>query len=173
MSAARLLMTALLVSILLAGCGFHLRGTQSLPEDANYVVIRSVEPHAPLARSLDKRLEVYDIEGGSNYPTEAQQSFVVIELLPEQLERRLLSVFSTGQVAEYELIFGVRYKVTFPGQQPIPAYFEILRDYQDDPDQVLAKSRELDLVLDEMRREAADRIIRRLPSQATQTVPVQ
>ena len=47
------------------------------------------------------------------------------------------------------------------------ATFDVMRDYQDDPDQVLAKSRELELVLDEMRAEAADIIIRRLSSQAS------
>lgn len=40
--------------------------------------------------------------------------------------------------------------------------FQLTREYQDDPDQVLAKSRELDLILAEMRRQAADRIIRQL-----------
>ena len=50
------------------------------------------------------------------------------------------------------------------------AQFEVVRDYQDDPDQVLAKSRELELMLDEMRDEAADIIIRRLSSQAVAAV---
>jgi len=40
--------------------------------------------------------------------------------------------------------------------------FDVTRDYQDDPDAVLAKSRELDLVLGEMRQQAAERIIRQI-----------
>lgn len=88
-------------------------------------------------------------------------------LLPEKLERRLLSVYASGQVAEYELIYTVRYRVQFPDEEAIMATFDVMRDYQDDPDQVLAKSRELELVLDEMRAEAADIIIRRLSSQAS------
>ena len=46
----------------------------------------------------------------------------------------------------------------------------VAREYQDDPDQVLAKSRELDLVLDEMRAESADRMIRLLSSQYTEAL---
>ena len=80
----------------------------------------------------------------------------------------MLSVFPTGQVAEYELIYSVNYTVTFPGEPPQDSYIEVLREYQDDPNELLAKSRELDLVMSEMRQEAADRIIRLLPSQAPQ-----
>jgi LPS-assembly lipoprotein len=46
----------------------------------------------------------------------------------------------------------------------------VAREYQDDPDQVLAKSRELELVLNEMRTESADRMIRLLSSQYTQAL---
>ena len=87
-------------------------------------------------------------------------------LLPEKLERQLLSVYPSGQVAEYELIYVVRYRVQFPDKEAVMAQFEVVRDYQDDPDQVLAKSRELELMLSEMRDEAADIMIRRLSSQA-------
>ena len=54
----------------------------------------------------------------------------------------------------------------FPDKEAVMAQFEVVRDYQDDPDQVLAKSRELELMLSEMRDEAADIMIRRLSSQA-------
>ena len=153
-----------------AGCGFHLRGSQTLPPDINAVTSTSVVAHSLLKRELDERLNVYEIPR-KPFDTVTRSDLsdtVIIRLLPETIERRLLSVFSTGQVAEYELIYGVNYTVTFPGHDPINAYFEIMRDYQDDPDKVLAKSRELDLVVSEMRKEAADRIIRRLALQASE-----
>jgi LPS-assembly lipoprotein len=152
---------------ILSGCGFHLRSAPSLPDDVNAVIIGSAKAHAPLSRALYKRLTVYGLNGVYQQQlTEESMSGVAVYLMPEALERRLLSVYPSGQVAEYELIYNVRYKVQFPGQQAILANFEVIRDYQDDPDQVLAKSRELDLVLEEMRVEAADIIIRRLSSQA-------
>jgi LPS-assembly lipoprotein len=42
--------------------------------------------------------------------------------------------------------------------------FEINRDYQDDPDNALAKSRELTLMLSEMRQQAAVSIVRNIAS---------
>ncbi|MBU2977020.1 LPS assembly lipoprotein LptE [Alteromonas sp. C1M14] len=165
----RLCFIATLLS--LTSCGFHLRGNQALPPSVNYVAMSSAQAHSPLARALKKRLKVYNIQGGSIADSPSPDTSVHIDIQPEQLERRLLSLFASGQVAEYELIYGVGYTVTFPDKAPIKAYFEVLRDYQDDPEQVLAKSRELELVLSEMRDEAADKIIRRLTTQASQSTP--
>lgn len=160
---------ALLIPLLclaLAGCGFSLRGSQALPAELQQVAVSAVKPHALLKRELKARLQVYQIPHVATQEVEDNAATVLIRLQPETLERRLLSVFSTGQVAEYELIYGVTYQVIFPDKEPLQASFEILRDYQDDPDKVLAKSRELDLVVSEMRQEAADRIIRQLTRQA-------
>lgn len=155
----------LLVAGFITGCGFHLRSAPTLPDNVNTVVIDSARAHAPLAKALNERLNVYGLSKTGSSVSDRNQS-VNIYLLPENLERRLLSVYASGQVAEYELIYIVRYRVLFPDSDPIVAQFEVVRDYQDDPDQVLAKSRELELVLDEMRTEAADILIRRLSSQA-------
>ncbi|WP_218353014.1 LPS assembly lipoprotein LptE [Alteromonas lipotrueiana] len=156
-----------LACLTLAGCGFSLRGSQALPAELQQVALSAVKPHALLKRELKARLKVYQIPHIEASELAGSANTVLIRLQPETLERRLLSVFSTGQVAEYELIYGVNYQVVFPNKEPLYASFEVLRDYQDDPDKVLAKSRELDLVVSEMRREAADRIIRQLARQAS------
>jgi len=159
---------AVIVGVLaLAGCGFHLRSGPSLPDNINTVAIESARAHAPLARALKTSLNVYGLDA---VPTDTNAKNVNIYLLPEKLERQLLSVYPSGQVAEYELIYVVRYRVQFPGKEAQMAQFEVVRDYQDDPDQVLAKSRELELMLHEMRNEAADIIVRRLSSQAVASV---
>jgi LPS-assembly lipoprotein len=89
---------------------------------------------------------------------------VIVYLRSDQLERRLLSLFSTGQVAEYELVYTIKYHIQFPAQDAQEIEFDVTREYQDDPDAVLAKSRELDLIQNEMRQEAANRIIRQVAS---------
>ncbi len=155
--------------MLISGCGFSLRGSQALPESLTQVAITAPSQYSPLSRALAKRLPVYQLTSIIN-PTassleEKTLETVVIQLQPEQFERRLLSVFSTGQVAEYELIYTVKYQVLFPNKLPIPNVLTVAREYQDDPDQILAKSRELNLILNELRREAADRLIRLLSSQ--------
>jgi len=158
----------LLVPLIAAtGCGFALRGNLPLPENTSGVAVSAASVQGRLARHFEERLSVYQIPYISDAST---PSAILVQLQPESLERRLLSVFPTGQVAEYELIYSVAYTVKFPGKEVIESRIEVLRDYQDDPDQVLAKSRELELVVSEMRKEAADRIIRLLSSQASTAV---
>jgi len=162
------------IMTLLQSCGFKLRGSQALPDDITSVILVANFNYSPLQRALDRRLPVYQLQSRvverKALNTITDLNSVAIILQPESLERRLLSVFSTGQVAEYELIFSVNYQVIFPNSEPIKASMTVAREYQDDPDEVLAKSRELDLVLDEMRNETADRMIRLLSSQYTSAV---
>jgi LPS-assembly lipoprotein len=170
----KLVFVVAIMATMLQGCGFKLRGSQALPSYLSNVVILSQFDYLPLSRALDKRLPVYQLNsivGEKKIPEGIEPTtVVVIKLQPEVLERRLLSVFSSGQVAEYELIYSVNYDVIFPFAEPISASMTVAREYQDDPDQVLAKARELELVVDEMRNESADRIIRLLSSQYSQAL---
>lgn len=159
--------------LVLSACGFTLRGSQALPDHIDTVVLYSPIQASGLYRALQKRLPVYQLRGLSHDATElnqvAKQAYVEITLQPENLERQLLSVFSSGQVAEYELIYTVDYEVSFPNSESISNTLVVSREYQEDPRQILAKSRELELVLNEMRDESADRIIRLLSSQYSLT----
>jgi LPS-assembly lipoprotein len=59
-------------------------------------------------------------------------------------------------------MYTVRYQLAFSADDVRSYEFELNRDYQDDPNVALAKSRELDLMLSEMRKEAATKILRDL-----------
>jgi LPS-assembly lipoprotein len=150
------------LSLLLSACGFKLRGDYQIPEQFKQLHVASRQSHAPMQRTLKARLSSFDIALIDD-PIEAQQSNTsVIVLQPERLERQLLSLFATGQVAEYELIYTLNYQVITPNEEPFDFTVDIIREYIDDPDAVLAKSRELDLIVSEMREQAADNVIRQL-----------
>ena len=61
-------------------------------------------------------------------------------------------------------MYTIKYQIQFPTQDALEQEFDVTREYQDDPNAVLAKSRELDLIQNEMRHEAANRIIRQIAS---------
>ena len=174
----RLRMNTLLllcVSQFVLSCGFQLRGSQALPENFSDVAIKASSQYAALARTLDDRLPVYQLNGtliaSQNMVESSYEETVLLNIQPESLERRLLSLFSSGQVAEYELIYSVDYEVFFPHRETIEHTIVVAREYQEDPNQILAKSRELEDVIQEMRNDVADRMIRLLSSQyATSTV---
>ncbi|MDT0594511.1 LPS assembly lipoprotein LptE [Glaciecola petra] len=166
------LLVVLIFSI--SACGFQLRGSQALPVNLTQVLIQAPLQYSPLSRALETRLPVYQLNGligdiNTILPQDMPKT-VVLLLQPEQFERRLLSVFTTGQVAEYELVYTIDYQILFPGKQSMSESLTVSREYQDDPDQILAKSRELDLVLEELRNETADRIIRLMSSQYNSSV---
>lgn len=155
------------VVLTLVGCGFKLRGDYGLPADIQQLQLLATQKNTPLHRILGKQLQglnidVWDHAVSANQVEE--QVDAIVYLTSDQLERRLLSLFSTGQVAEYELVYTIKYQLQFPAQDAQEIEFDVTREYQDDPDAVLAKSRELDLIQNEMRQEAASRIIRQIAS---------
>lgn len=153
-------LTALLALTLLvsAGCGFHLKGDYLIPETLQTLRLESSDEYGELHRLVGDRLRLSDIE------VVESDSAPRLWLGDDNLERSTLSLFPSGQVAEYELIYSVKFAVGFQGKPSQSFDLEIRRDYLDDPRTALAKNRELDLLLKEMRAEAADRIIRTLSS---------
>ncbi|WDE13348.1 LPS assembly lipoprotein LptE [Thalassomonas haliotis] len=145
-----------LITSLLSGCGFKLRGDYLLAPELKTLYISSQDIHGELTRTVKQHLIINQVEVLES----PQQDKPVLRILKDELNRRTLSVFANGQVAEYELIYTVKYQLVFAGQAPRDYSFDLYRDYQDDPDLALAKSRELSLMLKEMRRSAADRILR-------------
>lgn len=153
-----LMWTGLLLagSLLLTSCGFHLRG--SLPLERYPAIFVDAKKHSELASLLSEQLESNAVK----LLTKLDPKAPALMLQQDSLERRTLSLFPNGQVAEYELIYRVKYQVLLPGQDIQEFQFELTRDYQDDPNLALAKAKELDLLLQELRSQAAGRIIRQL-----------
>lgn len=151
-----LLPVLLLASLLLGSCGFHLRGQLPL---AKYPAIHlQGDRHSQLLTELSMQLSRNNVQ----LPEQSSTSIPQITLDRDSLQRRTLSLFPNGQVAEYELIYTVNYQLQLPNQEPVPYQIELFRDYQDDPNRALAKARELDLLLAELRGQAVARIIRQL-----------
>lgn len=157
----------MICSALLSGCGFKLRNDFELDDKFRKLRVLNMHQHSQLTDVLINRLNVYQVEVINKTLAKTHHEFKVysVVLAPERMERKLLSLFPTGQVAEYELLYFCDYQVQSPEGETKQYSFQLSREYQDDPDQVLAKSRELDLILTEMRTQAADRIIRQLSVQ--------
>ncbi|WP_448210906.1 LPS-assembly lipoprotein LptE [Colwellia sp. MEBiC06753] len=146
--------------ILLNACGFRLRGDSLLSPELQTLYISSVDQHGELTRLVKQHLTNNQVTIVKTPRVELPE----LRILKDKLNRRTLSVFPNGQVAEYELIYTVKYQLRIANQEPQEFSFDLYRDYQDDPDRALAKSRELSLLLNEMRRVAADKILRDMAS---------
>lgn len=150
------LVTIVTLISLISSCGFHLRGDYFLSDELQTLYVSSSDIHGELTRLVKQHLTHNQVkvlkQKNANVPE--------LRIMPDKLDRRTLSVFENGQVAEYELIYAVHYQLRFTNEEPQNFHFELNRDYQDDPSLALAKSRELSLLLSEMRTSAADKILR-------------
>ena len=155
---------ALLLTLtsVLSACGFHLRGDYLLADELQTLYVSSSDVHGELTRMVKQHLVRNHVKVLKHKNAQAPE----LRIVSDKLDRRTLSVFQNGQVAEYELIYAVHYQLRFsannnkPAEEPLNFRFELNRDYQDDPNAALAKSRELSLLLSEMRKSAADKILR-------------
>ena len=148
------------LSMLLSACGFRLRGDFLLAPELQTLYVSSVDKHGELTRLVKQHLTLNQV----NIVNTPRAELPELRILKDELNRRTLSLFPNGQVAEYEIIYTVRYQLQMANQEPQRFNFELYSDYQDDPDRTLAKSRELALLLKEMRQLAADRILREMAS---------
>jgi len=146
------------LSTLLNGCGFKLRGNYLLPEDLKSLYVSSTDKHGELTRLVKQHLRINKVNVVEQFSADIPE----MHILKDSLDRRTLSVFPNGQVAAYELIYTISYQLRFSNEESQTLSFEFNRDYQDNPNIALAKSRELSLMLSEMRKEAADKILRSL-----------
>ena len=150
------LITALTLFSLLSSCGFHLRGDYLLSDELQTLYVTSSDVHGELTRLVKQHLSHNQVKVLEHKKAKVPE----LRIMSDTLDRRTLSVFENGQVAEYELIYAVHYQLRFANEEPQDFHFELNRDYQDDPSLALAKSRELSLLLSEMRTSAADKILR-------------
>ncbi len=146
----------LCLTSLISSCGFQLRGDYLLSDELQTLYVSSSDVHGELTRLVKQHL----IRNKVNVLKHKNVTAPELRIMSDKLDRRTLSVFQNGQVAEYELIYAVHYQLRFANEESQNFRFELNRDYQDDPNLALAKSRELSLLLSEMRSSAADRILR-------------
>ena len=153
----RLLAAALLAtSLVLAGCGFQLRGQTSLPFASLYVPGSS-----PLAVELKRNIVSGTQTKIVESVTDSQAQLLIAN---EVREKVILSLNSAGRVREYQL----RYKLAFrvidgKGRDYLPLNeIALTRDISFNDAQILAKETEEALLYRDMQTDMVQQILRRL-----------
>ena len=151
------------LSLLLAGCGYHLRGgggSQVELQDQRIFLVQSKAGN--LARELRPLLG----DAGANLANTRSDAEYVLSLENEKMDRDVLSVSpQTGKAEEYQLTYTVVMNVSRIGKEkPLVRDQKIMlqRDFTFDQDAVLGKFSEEELLRDELLREAAEQVLRRL-----------
>ena len=152
-------------ALLLAACGFQLRGQAALPFNSLYVQAAGT---SPFALQLKRAVRSGSGTRLTERPNEAE---VVLHILAELQEKEILSLGAGGRVREFQLRYRVQYRLTDEqNREHIPATEIILkRDYSFNDEQALSKESEEALLYRDMRNDAVQQLVRRLQAAKLQS----
>jgi LPS-assembly lipoprotein len=148
----------LAATLLVAACGFQLRGTATLPFNSMYV---QAAPASQLATQLKRTV----LAGtGTRIAERPEQAEVILHILNELQEKQILSLSGGGRVSEFQLRYRVAFRLTdTKNREHIPASEIVMqRDFSFTDNQALSKESEEALLYRDMRDDAVGQLVRRL-----------
>jgi LPS-assembly lipoprotein len=149
---------ALLLVVLLTGCGFQLRGSYNLPWETLHIGL----PENTELYFLIKR----GIEAGSltKVVTDAKQANASLVILRNDQHKSILSLSAKGLVREFQLTRTLSYRIQdASGKELIPINQIILqRDLTFDDERIFAKEAEEVMIWREMQQDMVQQLLRRL-----------
>ena len=155
------LLIAVIVLMLsqLSACGFRLRGAITLPESLSTVSIEGTTEYTDIGRVLHRSLK-----RGGVIITSADEAVLRLQILKDEIVRRVLSVDATGKANEYELKHLLRYSaIDNTGKVLIEAQdISTVRAYKFDPNTILAKGDEEQKLRKAMVLSSAQQLLRQL-----------
>ncbi|WP_291994302.1 LPS assembly lipoprotein LptE [Candidatus Accumulibacter sp. ACC003] len=144
--------------VLLAGCGFQLRGSYSLPYESIYL---AMPDYSVVGADLKRAIRSSGTTRLALTASDAQ-----VTLLPgaEYRDRIILSVSGTGRVSELRLRYLYTYRVIDGKGLDLapPGTIELIRDLTYDDSNVLAKQQEETLLWRDMENDLVHQLMRRL-----------
>ncbi len=156
--ARRGLLGATLLAAGLAGCGFQLRGMQTLPFETIFV---NAPPNSPLGTTLTRQ-----IRAGTNTHTVADVKLAgaVLDIQGESQTKEVLTLNAQGRAVEYRLVYRLRFRLhDGKGQEFIaPTELRAQRDISFNDSQVLAKESEETLLYHDMQTDLVQQMLRRI-----------
>ena len=154
----RNLLTGLILTLLLAACGFQLRGVANLPFESLYV---DGGGNPALAAEVSRAIR----SGTQTKLTDkADDAQAVLQVQGAAREKRILALSGAGRVREYELIYRVGFRLMDKeGRDLIPTQpIEMRRAMLYDDALVLAKEQEEALLYRDMQNDMLGQLMRRL-----------
>ena len=143
-------LSLIFLSFILAGCGFQLRGSF----DADFKSIAIYGGSEGINKHITKRFKQNGIKIDLTNPEKT------LEILNDRLDKRILSLSSSGSVKEYELIYIVSYRYkSFNSDWSGEIKKEVLRDYTYDDNNRVAKDLEEKNIVQQMRDEIVKSIV--------------
>jgi LPS-assembly lipoprotein len=153
----RALFVACLAASLMA-CGFHLRGAADVSFSSIFIQGNTLVINKKLVKSLNTN--------GVKVLPSAEGAELLLEMIGEESEKRILSLAGRGTVNEFELYYRVHYRTKLAGSElwnPTQTV-EARRDFTYDDANLLAKQGEEKRLNENMQQDVLSNLMRRLSS---------
>lgn len=147
----------LLFVLVVSACGYHLRGSIDLPEELKSIYLQGAS--GQLTKQFKRTLR----SSGGELVENIEQAGMVVDVVKERMDRRVLSLSTSGRANEYELNYLLDFIFLDAQGQALSELqkIELSRDYFNEQEEVLGKNNEEDLIRDEMYRQAVQSIFNR------------
>jgi LPS-assembly lipoprotein len=145
------------LALLLAGCGFRLRGTAEVPFESVYI------PNATAGIALDLKRNI--LAGTkARVVDDPKEAEAVMQFTEETRQKEILSLTSAGRVREFLLRYRVGWRVQdSKGADFVPQNtIALTRDVTFNDAEILAKEQEEQLLFRDMQTDMVQQIMRRL-----------
>lgn len=155
---------ALFISFMLAGCGFHIRGSLVGAAEFGSIFV-DAERDLSIAEEVREAL----IDSSFTLAANRDSASILLRLDNENQNQRVVSVTSDGTVSEVELTHAVNMLIAESDGGRLPVYkegqlsnlVEVSREFTSDETGVLGKQNEARILRDEMKRDLVRQIILR------------
>ena len=149
-----------MLALVIAGCGFQLRGTAEVPFETLYLPGAQTGIALDLKRTIQAgtRVKVVDDPKGAQ---------AILHFTEETKQKEILSLTGTGRVREFQLRYRVGFRVADgkgAGDYVPQSTIQLTRDVTFNDTEILAKEAEEQLLFRDMQSDMVQQIMRRLAS---------
>lgn len=147
--------------LILVGCGFYLRGTQPLPDIIKQLTILPDTPNDRFQRGLRRSLNLLDVQ-----IVPPSQASSILTILQAGDSTQVLARAPDGSVSSIAINYSVTFSLTTSDFEPLITNqtINLTRTLPTSDDVILSKSQEQTVIINELRQDAANQIIRVLES---------
>lgn len=157
----RTLVLMLAVAMLLAACGFQLRGEADLPPQMTLTQLVVDDPYSPLAKRVQTMLEQNGVKFVSG-----SEATAILEIPVNQVTTSVLTIADNARVREYRVGHTVQFRLLDAGGTELLSMQTLSqsREISFDEQKILASSREQEYLKQDLAEDLARLLVSRLES---------
>jgi len=153
-------LTCGLVVTLLSACGWQLRGSLALDNRIDRLLVQTEDRYSLMDQALRQRLEDSGVALAENQASASH----ILEVTRENRQTRIAGVGADALASAFEITLSTTFDLTLADGTPLGRNLtsSITRSFNASASSAGSGSREEELILEEMRRELAQQMLRRM-----------